>query len=150
VKRRIGYLPQVRDAFPPRGDNGDDCDTELANQLRDVDAHASCPQAVNAIECDDRWTLEFDELTDKEEISLQILGVDDDDNNIRSPCCIHASEQHVVHDGFVGRVRGQTVATRKIDNRDALAVSKVFALDPLNSNSREIRYALTKTGECVE
>ena len=59
-------------------------------------------------------------------------------------------EQDVAHYDFVGRVGGETVAARKVDDRDALAIRDVLAFDSLDGDAGKISDALAKTGKCVE
>ena len=88
-----------------------DWTAQLFAQLRDVDAVSVLIHDVHHVQCDDGRNVQLQQLCGEIQVSLQVGGVDDVDDGIRS--FVH---QVLPGDHFLHGVRGKGIDSRKVLN----------------------------------
>mgnify|MGYP006138863173 CR=1 FL=1 len=93
---------KVLDAIAPRGDRRDHRHAELADERGDVDLDACRLRRVELVERDDHRPSHLEQLAGEKQVPLEVLGVDDDDDDVGRRNSGHSAEEPAGDDSIGG------------------------------------------------
>ncbi len=108
---------QLADAFPAVGHGRDDRDADHAGQTAVIELRARFLQLVEHVQRDDHLEVHVDELRGEKQVAFEVRGIDHVDDHVG-----HFAEQVAAHVELFGRVFGDGIGARQVDQLERVAV----------------------------
>ena len=136
---------------PVRGANQCNRRPQLTRQRKHIHMAALLAQLVGHVQQHQRGRAQRNNARRQHQVAVQIGGIQNQDDGVRTRCAGHLSGQHIDRDFLVFGLGRETVNARQVDERDLVPLGIAHVAGVMfDGNAGKIADLLAQTGEAVE